>query len=349
MLKTDIRAENTLVYSPIDSHRFNLKIYRMHTEVVDGEQIRDDIIKHEMDTAIIRINSRNLSSLDSLIKIAMPFMVADTLIYYHLKLEQHKPKPFFNSDIKFRSAHPEHHPILNQIVENAFSSYSNHYRNNPIFNDKLVTVGYQDWVNSYAIKDAKKRCLLVGLKGEYVGFMTFKIIDKMTLEGVLYGVLTNYRRQNIFKDIIQKLINYALEGGYKYIRAVCQIENTTTQRVWLSQGFKPMSAINTVHINAMLSKTIMAKFELPFEAPKSNQTSKALNANILKLINEKFDLEQNILTYNHRFVNLKEFDPDKKHTLVFSLPQASLGLAKLVDDKGHKSALTYFYLKHFLT
>lgn len=349
MLKTDIRAENNLVYSPIDSHRFNLKIYRMHAVRIDGDRLRNDIIRHEMDTAIIRINSRNLSSLDSLIKTGMPFMVADTLIYYHLNLDKHKAKPLFNPELKFIAAHLEHHPILNRVVKNAFSSYSNHYRNNPIFNDKLVDVGYQDWVNSYAVKDANKRCLLVSLKGEYVGFITFKIIDKMTIEGVLYGVLTNYRRQNIFKDIIQNLINYALANGYKYIRAICQIENTNTQRVWLSQGFRPLSAINTIHINAMLSKTIIAKFELPFEIKKDARAVKDLNANILKVVNQKFDLEQNITTYNHRFVNLKELIPDSKHTLVFSLPQASLGLAKLIDDKGQVVVLIYFYLKHFLT
>ena len=350
MLKTDIRSENTLIYSPIDSHRFNLNIYRMHTDVIEADQLRDEIIKHEMDTAIIRINSRNLSSIDGLIKMGMPFIVADTLIFYHLKLDKNKPKPFFNKDITFVEGHPEHHSNLNRIVENIFNSYSNHYRNNPIFNDQLVNVGYQDWVNSYAVKDAKKRCFLAKLNNEYVGFCTFKIIDKTTIEGVLYGVLTNYRQRGIFKDIIQNLINYALEKGYKYIRAICQIENTSTQRVWLSQGFRPMSAINTIHVNAMLSKTIIHKFEIPFTIEPTNQpATKVINHNILKLINQTFDVEQNIATYNHRFVDLKNFQPKESYKIVFSFPQASLGLAKLINSKEQIITLTYFDLKHFLT
>ena len=349
MLTTDIKNKEFLEHSPIDSHRFGLEIYRMHANILDGERIRDQIIKNQVDTAIIRIPSKNLYSIDSLIKISMPFMVADTLIQYNLDLKEHQPKALSNEKLNFIWALPEHHTELNKMVAESFGTHSNHYRNNPIFNNKLVLIGYQDWINSYAVGDSKKHCFIVDLEGEYIGFATFKFENNKHVKGVLYGVNTHYRRHHIFTDIMRYIIGYAKEKGYEKIQVLSQIENTITQKVWLSEGFLPFGAINTIHVNAMLSKTVLEKVTIPFKIKKDElKTAKVTNRFILKSINKQFDVEQNIITSDHRFVNIKPLQPDKDYILNFSFPTASMGLLQITDKEKETLVIVYFYLKHFL-
>ncbi len=339
-----------LKYSSNDSQRFGLNIHRNpFMEEIDVPSIMSHILDNDVDTAIIRIPSVKLASLNSLERTSMPYFIADTLAYYHFDLTKDIPE-LINDDLEFEVAGPDHHELINKLVRETFGTYVNHYRVSPFFDGELVTDGYQDWMRSYAEGDPNRMMWLVKKGGEYVAFSTFNFQREGKVKGILYGILPKYRRQGIFRDILRYTQRYAKEEREcEYMRATTQIENIVAQRCWTSEGFELHHTVNTVHINAMLTKSIFNPFDVEVTLDDEEKSSpKVANRYILKRINWEFDHKQNIVTRNHRFVNLIPLSFGKKYTLRFSYPMGSKGLLRILDEEGQTCMLVYFELKHFI-
>ncbi|MEN7550232.1 GNAT family N-acetyltransferase [Rapidithrix thailandica] len=340
---------NKLKYSRLDSERFGLVIHRAKLDEIDAKEIVEQIIEHKIDTAILRIPTQQLSFVHKLDKLALPNRITDTLAYYHFDLEKYEKKELINQDLEFKVATPNDHEIINQIVRETFGQYVNHYRMNPIFDNEAVTEGYMDWMRSYAEGNEDRVCWLVYQAGELVGFGTFNFQIEEKVKGILYGVKPNKRGKGIFKDIMTYAKNYAKDRGRSYMRATTQIENIHVQKAWTKEGFELHHTENTIHINALLSKSVFDTFTVPLVLKQEEASSKKVsNRYILKQINYHFDFSQNILTQNHRFVNLKQMAFEKPYTLHFSFPIGSTGLLQVKDEEGNTYMLVYFDLKHFL-
>jgi ribosomal protein S18 acetylase RimI-like enzyme len=339
-----------LEYSKPDSERFGLVIYRTKTEEIDANELLSQIIQHNVDTAIVRIPTEQLSQIHKLEKMAMPFMITDTLAYYDKDLSSYQPETLDNKDLEFILATPEHHELLNYIVRATFGTYVNHYRMNPFFHNENVTEGYQDWVRSYAENNPERICWLVKRHGEVVGFGTFNYQFEGRVEGILYGVLPHLRRAGIFKDIMRYAKNHSKSKGYEMIRCTTQIENRAVQRLWTDSGFFLHHTENTIHINALLTKTVFDGFTIPLtiSAEEAN-FNKVTNRQILKQLNWHFDFKQNIVTQNHRFVNIKPLKMGDDYFLKFSFPAGNVGLLRVIDHTGETYMLVYFDLKHFVS
>lgn len=339
-----------LEYSKPDSERFGLVIYRTITNEIDAQELLTQIIQHNVDTAIVRIPTEQLSQIHKLEKTAMPFMITDTLAYYDKDLTSYQPEELENKDLEFILATPEHHEILNHLVRATFGTYVNHYRMNPFFHNEHVTEGYQDWVRSYAENNPERICWLVKKGGETVGFGTFNYQHEGRAEGILYGVLPHMRRHGIFKDIMRYAKNYSKQRGCEMMRCTTQIENRAVQRLWTTSGFYLHHTDNTIHINALLSKSVFDPFTIPLtiSAEEAN-FNKVTNRQILKQLNWHFDFKQNIITQNHRFVNIKPLKLKEDYFLKFSFPAGNVGLLRVIDKVGETYMLVYFDLKHFVS
>ncbi len=341
---------NELKYSKLDSNRFGLVIYRARMEEIDAQLILSQILEHNIDTAIIRIPTTQLTQIHKLEKIAMPFMITDTLAYYEYDLLSYEPTALQNDDLEFVVAQPSDHATLNHIVRETFVSYVNHYRMNPFFDNENVTEGYQDWVRSYAENDPTRICWLVKRKGEVVAFATFNLESEFKIKGILYGVKPSERGGGIFQDIMRYAKNYGKAKEKEVMQVTTQIENLTVQRAWTRKGFTLHHTSNTIHINAMLTKSVFDNFNIKtvLESEDFNP-KKVSNRHILRQINYHFDYKQNIVTQNHQFVNIKTLQPKQDYTLRFSFPVGNKGLLRVLDNEERETyMLVYFDLRHFL-
>lgn len=339
-----------LKYSSRDSQRFGLNIHRVAImDKIEVPPMLSYILENDVDTAIIRIPSTALSELNSLERTGMPYFIADTLAYYHYDLTKDIPA-LQNQDLTFEIAGHGHHELINHLVRDTFGSYVNHYRMSPFFDGEQVTEGYQDWMRTYAEGDSNRIMWLVKKGNDYVGFATFNFQREGKIKGILYGILPQYRRQGIFRDILRYAQKYAKEEREcTFMRVTTQIENVVAQKCWTSEGFELHHTINTVHINAMLTKSIFDPFEVEINLDNEETSSpKVANRYILKRINWEFDHKQNIVTRNHRFVNLIPLKFGHKYRLHFSYPLGSKGLLRIYDEEGQTCMLVYFDLKHFI-
>lgn len=339
-----------LEYSSLDSNRFGLIIYRANLPEINEQLILEQILSHHIDVAIVRIPSTRLSQLHQLKKTAMPFMVTDTLAYYRRNLPNTVPSQALDPNVSFFIAQPGNHPGINQIVREVLGDYMNHYRMNPFFDNEQVTEGYQDWVRSYAENNPKRICILAKKHEEIVGFATFNLEEEEKAKGILYGVKPTERKKGIFKQMMYCGEVYAIRQGKDYMETTSQIENLPVQQAWTKQGFSLHHTINTIHINAMLTKSVFDKFTIKtvLESEDFNP-KKVSNRHILKHINYQFDFKQNIVTQNHSFVNIKPLKPKHTYLLKFSFPVGNKGLLRVFDEKEKNTyMLVYFDLKHFL-
>ncbi len=340
---------NELKYSKIDSNRFGLVIYRARMEEIDTGTILQQILEHNIDTAIIRIPTVKLSQIHHLEKMAMPFMITDTLAYYHIDLETYQRREIKNKDLEIKQARPSDHDALNKIVRETFGSYMNHYRMNPFFDNEHVTEGYQDWVRSYAEDLPERVCFLIKRAGKVIAFANFNYEREDRVDGILYGVLPSERGKGIFNDIMTYAKNYARERGRTVMRTTTQIENLTVQRAWTKQGFELENTENTIHINAMLTKSVFEGFTVPTVISVEDfNTRKVTNRHILRQVNWHFDFKQNIVTQNHMFVNIAPVQVGEEYLLNFSFPVGNKGLLRVTDRENKTYVLVYFDLKHFL-
>lgn len=343
--------QNILYNSSKDSKRFGLNIHRQaFLEDVDATKLMTYILENDVDTAIIRIPSIKLSSLNTLERTGMPYFIADTLAYYHYDLMTNPLKELGNQDLEFEKASFEHHEIINKLVRATFGDYVNHYRVSPFFDNEHVTEGYQDWMRSYAEDHPERICWLIKKGGQYVAFATFNFQRTGKVKGILYGVLPEYRKQGIFRDIIRHAQRYAKEEREcTFMRVTTQIENVKAQHCWTNEGFVLHHTVNTVHINAMLTKSIFEPFTVDIKLDDEEKSSpKVANRHILKRLNWEFDHKQNIITRNHRFVNLIPLEFGSEYQLRFSYPLGSKGLLRVTDQQGQTCMLVYFDMKHFI-
>ena len=340
-----------LQYSEADSLRFGLNIHRvplMHE--IDVPKIMRHILDNDVDTAMIRIPSNKLKDLHLLDRTGMPYMIADTLAYYHFDLLKQEIKPLANDDLTFSIATPDDHEVLNKLVRESYGDYINHYRVSYLFDNECVTEGYQDWVRSYAEGDSNRVCILVKKNGEPAGFGTFNFQREGKIKGILYAVRPKFRGNGILKDLLRYIQKYAKEErACEFMRTTIQIENIFVQKLWAQEGFQLHHTVNTVHVNALLTKSIFDPFSYDITIESEEQTSpKVSNRYVLQRINHEFDHKQNIVTRNHRFVNISPLKSGSKYTLKFSYPTASKGLLRILDQDHNTYLLVYFDLKHFV-
>ncbi|MEH0157651.1 GNAT family N-acetyltransferase [Limibacter armeniacum] len=336
-----------LSYSRRDSERFGLVIFRAREEGIDSSELMKQILDHNVDTAIIRIKTELLSQIHKLEKTAMPIRITDTLAYYHQDLSTYKKQALINRNLTFEEATTKDFEDLNLLVRETFGNYVNHYRMNPFMDNELVTQGYQDWVTSYASGHPERKCWIAREDGMAVAFATFNLETGEKIKAILCGVKTTHRERGIFHDMLTVARNFAKEQGKTYMRAICQIENIAVQRILTHQGFELHHTENTIHINAMLTKSVFEPFTESVHFSVDDIKEKTLNQNILMEINKQFDDKQNITTQNHRFVNIQRMTKEASYKMHFSFPMGNKGLLRVMDDDNNTYVLVYFDLKHF--
>jgi len=179
-------------------------------------------------------------------------ILCDTLIYYELRCRDIKSTTDgLSSDkdvFQLREMAADDYDQVVNIARSAFSGYFGHYHSDPRLNKRDCDEAYVSWCENTArnIGDTNKIIIVQDTAG-ICGFLTMKVHDDKRLELVLSGVAKRVEGRGVYRRMIQKGVQYALEAGFKRVFTSTQIINLAVQRVWIAQGFFPVKFEYTFH------------------------------------------------------------------------------------------------------
>ena len=256
----------TLKYSPLESSRFNAIVYRGYIEKIFAREMVKFIVENNIDHIIFRIKSDNLSEITKLDNTPFPYVFADTLLYYSCDLSKSNIRELKNKDIIFEECNTNDIKLLENLVENIFVGYRNHYYTNPFLSKDNIIDGYKEWATNYIKENNSKIVFKVIKQEETIAFATCSF-DKSTriCEGVLYGVLPQHSGGGIYSDLIRFTKNYFKERNFQTMRVSTQSHNYPVQKVWTKEEFLISESYNTIHINSLFNKSKLNKNKLIIE------------------------------------------------------------------------------------
>ena len=245
-----------LVYSEVESKRFEMNVFRGKGSEINPNEIRKMIINNNIDLLILRLPSLNKFKYHTISKIGFDYLHADSLVYYTSNLTDIQPSKIKNS-LEFIIVNKSDESVFDKIIPIIFDNYQNHYFSNPLLNQEKIIEGYIEWAKSYINKDNKRIAWFVKSKGAVAGFATCSFDpESLTCEGVLYGVMPEFSGHGIYSDLIRFTQNYFKDFGYKKMLVSTQLQNYAVQKVWLREGFYLTDSYETYHINSFLNYSI---------------------------------------------------------------------------------------------
>ncbi|MBN1203335.1 MAG: GNAT family N-acetyltransferase [Myxococcaceae bacterium] len=277
-----------------ESQRFGLRIFRGSVEELDERLLLSELLRHEVDVAIVRLLRDGHGQLHRLQALGLPYIVADTLVYYSCDLTQHEPGGQKNEDVAFIECGPAHAEVVDRLVETSFADYKNHYSMNPLLDPRGLVAGYQEWARGFITgADPHRRAWVVRAGEEPIAFATCSF-EGDTSEVVLNGVHPAHAGRGIYGDLLRFIQRVSKQQGLTRMRISTQVSNFAVQKVWARNGFSLTDAYLTVHINALLSargahglvREVVLSAE---ELPRFSQSSGALAASLMaRVFTEEF-------------------------------------------------------------
>lgn len=241
----------TLLFSPRESARFGLRVFRCEVEDVDVDAIASAIAREHVDVLILRIPSAQIGAAASLASRGLEPIVADTLVYYDVGLPiadtatAHPP-------VTLRPAARDDVAQLASMAREIFADYVSHYHANPRFGPNRTLEGYAEWAALHVDAGADAGAWLVERGGDVVGFSCYAI-DRANrvATGVLNGILPAARGRGAYRAMLRAMLaEFAREGLLRF-EISTQVHNIAVQRAWTSLGLGLRRASNTVHVNAL--------------------------------------------------------------------------------------------------
>ena len=263
---------NTLIpfkYSPVESNRFGLKVYRGLLDDINPDKILYTILKENIDVAIFRIPAERQESLFLLEKTGFPYLLTDTLVYYHVDLKTCAPNELRNENLKFIEFAPQHFEIMDKLVTEIFPSYKNHYTSNPILSINLINA-YKEWARNFVTNVTQgKYAWLIKQDDLFIGFALCSFKDDES-EGVLYGIIPSYSGKGVYGDLIRFTQRFFKKSGFSTMKISTQVNNYAVQKVWSREGFVMKQAFLTIHINSLMSASQIEKKTYDFTFSKDD-------------------------------------------------------------------------------
>ena len=106
-----------------------------------------------------------------------PIIHADTLVYYKCALNA-DIKPLKN-DLEFEEFSENNIQLLDELVQQIFVDYTNHYWSNVLLNQEKAIQGYVEWAKNYFLgigtDKTRKTGWIVRKNNTHIGFATVNI------------------------------------------------------------------------------------------------------------------------------------------------------------------------------
>jgi hypothetical protein len=240
--------------SPLESARFNLRVFRGSTDKLAPYDLLRTIVDERVDVAILRIPTSEQHTLNQLSLLPWPVIAADTVVTFDGDLRHIPPQPLRNSRLIGRRATIADRGILEELVDLSFRDYRTHYYSNPLFDPQLVLAGYKEWALGCLNPGDEHVGFLFYVGEEAVAYATIGIHDSYS-EGLLFGARPGASVRGLYPDLIRFCKQYVAEHhSARRIYATSQVQNHGVQRVWIREGFLPVRSYCTIHINALLGQ-----------------------------------------------------------------------------------------------
>lgn len=251
-------------YSEPDSKRFGIRVYRGTLDDIHEEYLLKDILRERIDVAIIRFPTVCYQKIGYLEKLGIPFLIADTLVYYSVDLTKYSPNPLRNTNLYFHSCTFMDVAIIDSLVSRIFTDYKNHYTSNPFLKKDSILDGYKEWARYYCDAEKHGRLSWIVYQNDVpIAFLTCSFQEN-SCEGILYGVIEEASGRGIYGDLIRFSQTYFKSRNFQIMKVSTQVNNIAVQKVWAREGFSPNISFFTVHINSFIDSSIRQIDEIHF-------------------------------------------------------------------------------------
>lgn len=242
-----------LRFSPLESARFGLRVYRASVDAIDADLIAGEIERESVDVAILRLPATATGAADALARHGFAPILADTQVVYGIGLETYRPVPADDS-IVLRPATRADAALLDRMAREIFAGYESHYHSNPLFAPDRILAGYAEWAARHVVADDGSAAWLVERDGDLVGFSCYRIDAGGTAIGVLNGVLPGARHRGVYRGMLGRMLTRFAEMGLSRFEIATQTHNVIVQRVWIANGLTLRAEYHTLHVNVLRSR-----------------------------------------------------------------------------------------------
>jgi hypothetical protein len=239
-----------LRFSPLDSARFGLRVFRASVDAIDADGIAGEIERERIDVAILRLPASAIASADALARHRFAPILADTQVVYGADLDTYAHPPA-DPSVALRPATRDDAALLDRMTRAIFADYESHYHANPLFARDRILDGYAEWAARHVETDDGSGAWLVERNGELAGFSCYRIDAGGTAIGVLNGVLPAARGRGVYRGMLHRMLDRFAAMGARRFEIATQTHNTIVQRVWAGSGLSLQEKYNTLHVNAL--------------------------------------------------------------------------------------------------
>lgn len=248
-----MEPNNEISFCPLESRRFNCRIYRGTLTDIDTTAIKAFISNNRPDVLILRVPCGLKEEHYKLLETGFPVVHCDTLVNYFCSLRT-LPVAALRNKLQFHLVNRETSALIAELTAVIFADYKNHYSSNPHLKKELILDGYKEWAGSFVHElDSNKFGWYVTLEDDAVAFALCSSTGENTCEGVLYGVKSEFSGKGIYSDLVRFTQNFFKEKGMKTMKVSTQVQNYSVQKAWTKEGFTLKEAYDTYHINCFLS------------------------------------------------------------------------------------------------
>ena len=244
------RPDAVLRFSPLESARFGLRVFRGSPEAIDAPRIAEEIERERVDVAILRVPAPATEGVGAIEREGLKPILADTQVVYGVDLVGYE-RPALDPSIALRTATRRDAALLAEMARSIFAGYESHYCANPLFAPDKILEGYAEWAARHVDADDGSAAWLVEHDGELAGFSCYRIDVDGTAIGVLNGVLPGARGRGVYRGMLASMLERFAERGLARFEIATQTHNDVVLRVWIRSGFTLRAECLTIHINAL--------------------------------------------------------------------------------------------------
>ncbi|HEX5123031.1 MAG TPA: hypothetical protein VFV97_07275, partial [Rhodanobacteraceae bacterium] len=137
-------GDAVLRFSPLESARFGLRVYRASVDAIDAPRIADEIERERIDVAILRLPATAMGGADALAERGFAPILADTQVVFGIEIASHAPSSP-DPSIALKPATHADAALLDRMARSIFADYTSHYHANPLFARNRILDGYAEW------------------------------------------------------------------------------------------------------------------------------------------------------------------------------------------------------------
>jgi RimJ/RimL family protein N-acetyltransferase len=240
-----------LRFSPLESARFGLRVFRASVDAIDADRIADEIERERIDVAILRLPATAMAGAEALRRYGFDPIAADTQVVYGIELDAYA-RAWSASSTPPPLPRREDTAVLDRMARAIFADYESHYTANPLFAREKIVDGYAEWAARHVVSDDGSAAWLVEKAGVLAGFSCYRIDSASgTAVGVLNGVLPAARGRGVYGGMLHRMLDYFAGIGLRRFEIATQTHNTIVQRVWAEHGLSLRATHKTLHVNAL--------------------------------------------------------------------------------------------------